>query len=183
MCNDLAIHVLTPDICADALKQQSSSKPGSFCRMAMEKGFKDSCLALCVKRKAEYDIAATCRAAATELPRPAVRRWCEHGYREAFYKTSKDLAVLFERTENHGNSHRGDHISSNTNLGSSVPQTGSKDKGEVYYVTHGGEEVEVTALVGQSHEDAVLAFCQYRAQGERAQCIREILPQVLPQEL
>ena len=36
-------------------------------------------------------VAQTCRSAAIEMPRPTVRKWCEHGYNVAYAKTLKDL--------------------------------------------------------------------------------------------
>lgn len=57
----------------------------------MEQGFSDACVALCMNETPKHRVAQTCRAAAIEMPRPTVRRWCEHGYNVAFTKTTKDL--------------------------------------------------------------------------------------------
>jgi hypothetical protein len=34
------------------------------------------------------------RAAAIEMPRPTVRKWCEHGYNTAFTKTMKGIIII-----------------------------------------------------------------------------------------
>jgi hypothetical protein len=46
-------------------------------------------------------IAQTCRAAAIEMPRPTVRKWCEHGYNVAFEKTKKDVGAYFRNEKAH----------------------------------------------------------------------------------
>ena len=50
----------------------------------MEQGFSDACTALCLNQRPVARVAQSCRAAAIEMPRPTVRKWCEHGYNEAF---------------------------------------------------------------------------------------------------
>jgi len=62
----------------------------------MEQAFSDACVALCLNERPVSRVAQSCRAAAVEMPRPTVRRWCEHGYNVAFSKTSKDLATHFK---------------------------------------------------------------------------------------
>lgn len=62
----------------------------------MEQAFSDACVALCLNERPVSRVAQSCRAAAVEMPRPTVRRWCEHGYNVAFTKTSKDLATHFK---------------------------------------------------------------------------------------
>jgi hypothetical protein len=57
----------------------------------MEQGFSDACVALCMNETPKHRVAQTCRAAAIEMPRPTVRKWCEHGYNVAYQKTMKDL--------------------------------------------------------------------------------------------
>jgi hypothetical protein len=61
----------------------------------MEQGFSDACVAMCMDEKPVPRVAQTCRAAAIEMPRPTVRKWCEHGYNTAFGKTVKDLKSHF----------------------------------------------------------------------------------------
>jgi len=62
----------------------------------MEQAFSDACVALCLNERPVSRVAQSCRAAAVEMPRPTVRRWCEHGYNVAFSKTTKDLATHFK---------------------------------------------------------------------------------------
>jgi hypothetical protein len=62
----------------------------------MEQGFSDACVALCMEERAVPRVAQTCRSAAIEMPRPTVRRWCEHGYNTAFQKTMRDLSTHFK---------------------------------------------------------------------------------------
>lgn len=62
----------------------------------MEQGFSDACVAICMEQIPVVRVAQTCRAAAIEMPRPTVRRWCEHGYNVAFEKTVKDLRNHFK---------------------------------------------------------------------------------------
>lgn len=62
----------------------------------MEQGFSDACVALCMEQEPIGRVAQTCRAAAIEMPRPTVRKWCEHGYNVAFKKTVADLRSHFK---------------------------------------------------------------------------------------
>lgn len=66
-------------------------KVGDFCSTAMEQGFSDVCVAYCMNQVPVARVAQTCRSAAIEMPRPTVRKWCEHGYNVAYAKTLKDL--------------------------------------------------------------------------------------------
>jgi len=95
ICNDLRFEVLTLEMCRDAKRTLPKPKVGDFCSNAMEQGFSDACVALCMEQVPMARVAQTCRAAAIEMPRPTVRRWCEHGYNVAFQKTVKDLGFHF----------------------------------------------------------------------------------------
>lgn len=53
-------------------------------------------MSLCMEQRPVLRVAQTCRAAAVEMPRPTVRKWCEHGYNVAFEKTREDLAAHFK---------------------------------------------------------------------------------------
>ena len=37
---------------------------------------------------------------AIEMPRPTVRKWCEHGYNAAFEKTKRDVSNYFKSESN-----------------------------------------------------------------------------------
>lgn len=63
----------------------------------MEDGYKDACYALCQEREPIPRISQACRGAAMELPRPTVRKWCEHGYRQGFKATIDSLSNYFVR--------------------------------------------------------------------------------------
>lgn len=80
----------------DAKKTLPKPKVGDFCSIAMEQGFSDACVAICMDETPVARLAQSCRAAAVEMPRPTVRRWCEHGYRTAFDKTVVDLQHHFK---------------------------------------------------------------------------------------
>lgn len=80
----------------DAKRTLPRPKVGDFCSTAMEQGFSDACVALCMEQQPVNRIAQTCRAAAIEMPRPTVRKWCEHGYNVAFKKTIEDLHSHFK---------------------------------------------------------------------------------------
>jgi hypothetical protein len=66
----------------------------------MEQGFSDVCVSMCMGESPKSRLAQACRAAAAEMPRPTVRRWCEHGYNVAYSKTMKDLKQHFIRSGN-----------------------------------------------------------------------------------
>jgi hypothetical protein len=54
----------------DAKKTLPKPKVGDFCTNAMEQGFSDACIALCMEQEPVSRIAQSCRAAAVEMPRP-----------------------------------------------------------------------------------------------------------------
>lgn len=95
VCNDLRTTVLTMAICADAKKTLPRPKVGDFCSIAMEQGFSDACVSLCMGQPPTPRLAQTCRSASIEMPRPTVRKWCEHGYTVGFQKTVQDLRNYF----------------------------------------------------------------------------------------
>lgn len=82
-------------ICRDAKKQLPKPKVGDYCTVAMEQGYSDACVALCMNQAPQNRVAQACRAASMEMPRPTIRRWCEHGYSVAYTKTLKDLKTHF----------------------------------------------------------------------------------------
>jgi hypothetical protein len=173
-CNDLIHDVLIPEICEDAKKLAPIPKVGHYCMIAMEAGYRDACQAMCTQTKPEYNIATACRRAAMELPRPTVRQWCEHGYSEAFAKTQKDLAPLFqaELLAKVTPSPRNVKVKTSTSGEIKKSEQGSLS------VQHQGKTAQIRLLAGQSLEDAVVAFCQYEAT-DMTECIREVLPQAL----
>jgi len=99
ICNDMRHDILTLDMCREARKTLPKPKVGDFCSIAMEQGFSDVCIPLCLGDEPVNRIVQSCRHAAMEQPRPTVRRWCEHGYNVAYQKTSVDLQNHFSFTE------------------------------------------------------------------------------------
>jgi hypothetical protein len=85
---------------SEAKRTLPRPKVGDFCSTAMEQGFSDACVPLCMEQPAIPRVAETCRAAAIEMPRPTVRRWCEYGYNTAFQKTMRDLYNHFTSSIN-----------------------------------------------------------------------------------
>lgn len=83
----------------EAKKQLPRPKVGDYCGIAMEQGFSDACIALCMDEEPQSHISQACRAAAMEMPRPTVRQWCEHGYSQGFSSTRKALATHFPKSE------------------------------------------------------------------------------------
>ena len=83
------------EICREAKKVLPRPKVGEYCTNAMEQGFQDVCLNLCKGEKPINEVSKACKNAAMEMPRPTVRRWCEHGYSLAYEKTQKDLRTHF----------------------------------------------------------------------------------------
>lgn len=81
--------------CREAKKTLPKPKVGDYCTIAMEQGFSDACVALCMDQQPQSRVAQTCRAASMEMPRPTVRKFCEHGYMTAFDKTVKELKNHF----------------------------------------------------------------------------------------
>lgn len=100
MCNDMKAEVVSGmEICMDAKKQLPRPKVGDFCVNAMEAGYSDVCVSMCLGQRPTNRIAQTCRAAAAEMPRPTVRRHCEHGYTTAFTKATNSLSEHFGYNE------------------------------------------------------------------------------------
>ena len=74
-CNDLRYEVLSLDICREAKKTLPRPKIGDTCSIAMEQGFSDACISLCMGEKPVSRLAQSCRKAASEMPKPTVRRY------------------------------------------------------------------------------------------------------------
>jgi hypothetical protein len=171
-CNDMAHDILTLDICAKAKKELPVPKIGNFCTAAMEAGYRDACMALCMEEKPEYRIAAACREAAIELPRPAVRRWCEHGYSTAFSSTQRALESLniMDLTDPkqeddlyHGSGVKGDPANEEVTIGFAY-------KGSNY-------TLKLSKALGA--EEAIVSFCKEHPVDSLVDCIRDILPNVI----
>jgi len=210
MCNDLRTEVLTLSMCRDAKRTLPRPKVGDFCSTAMEQGFSDACVALCMEQQPVGRVAQTCRAAAIEMPRPTVRKWCEHGYNVAFKKTVDDLRTHFKsdaepvlevftapevpivanspRVDTH-ETHRHMPKTEDTDSSSTGGLRGRSGEGE-------GDERAVVAIIpitmddvthdlivyeGQNAEEAVVVFCRQHSAEDVSTCIRHLLTVVVDQ--
>lgn len=166
----------------------------------MEQGFSDACVALCMEQQPVARVAQTCRAAAIEMPRPTVRRWCEHGYNTAFRKTMEDLRTHFvtvqqQRQEmepeldlkesmDNSSPNSGDS-SSNQFQSESVPsiyndgETERKVIARIPVTLENDESRTLLVHEGQDAEEAVVAFCREYLPSELSTCIRHLLDNVM----
>lgn len=185
ICNDLRHDVLTLSMCKEAKKILPRPKVGDFCSVAMEQGFSDACIPLCMGEVPVPRIAQACRAASMEMPRPTIRKWCEHGYKQGYHKTSADLkshfaapaANVFSGFENgEGNA--------NADLSDSTLPTKQEERKivETIPVTLDDNTLDLNLYEGQSPEDAVAEFCHTHVADDPSGCIRQLLPVVLDRE-
>ena len=168
----------------------------------MEQGFSDACIALCLEQKPVARVAQTCRAAAIEMPRPTVRKWCETGYNVAYQKTIKDLANHFI-----GESSTAEEVTQEATpvLGKTMasapdspptttdftPTTTTTDSNEadtndsknvvatIPITLNEDNTLDLEILEGQNVEDAVVSFCRANVKSDVSACIRQLLPEVL----
>lgn len=166
-CNYVSCLLASYSICSDAKKTLPKPKIGDFCTVAMEQGYSDACFALCMYETPVNRVAQACRAASMEMPRPTVRRWCEHGYNVAYKKTLTDLASKFGTQE-------------------PIPDVPVVEEEKVAaVVTHtipislDDQMHNLLVHEGESVEDALAAFCNKHASDDTAGCIRHLLPIVL----
>lgn len=156
-----------------------------MCSIAMEQGFSDVCIPLCFGEEPQSRIVQACRAAAMEMPRPTVRRWCEHGYRAAFEKTIQDLQSHFTPEELPVEEAPVQEQEPEAPAVVEEPAAPVEAVAEVRAVlasvpiTLDEEEISLDVHVGESPEDAVVAFCKVHVPDEVAACIRQLLPTVL----
>lgn len=166
----------------------------------MEQGFSDACVSLCMEQRPVARVAQTCRAAAVEMPRPTVRRWCEHGYNTAFSKTQEDLASHFKPDR----SLETEPVVSEPLVSEEpiltpevVSETVNSENSNVVEaaeivsapvtvaviakipVTIGGNSLDLLLHEGESAEDAVVSFCKEYVKDDVSACIRQMLPEVL----
>ena len=173
ICSELKNEVLTEEICHDA-DQQPSRKVGYYCNQASEKAYIQACQALCQNNDPIQSIASACRAAASELPRPTVRRWCEHGYSTSFSKTLKDLRSMFSNDNVNDNNYNG-----SGNGGGSADDV---DEFSVYQrisFQYDNEQIKLELKNSMGTEDTVVGFCSEASPDSISECITEILLQVL----
>lgn len=181
-------------------------KVGDFCSTAMEQAFSDVCVALCLEERPVNRVSQTCRAAAVEMPRPTVRRWCEHGYNVAFSKTLADLGIYFKSDskiaeENsqppvvepvpESNETEAEQIpdsvipevSSSPNMDSKLRGSQSIRPSDTVLatipVTIEDKAKNLIVYEGQNPEEAVVSFCRENLPDDVSSCIRQLLSTVL----
>lgn len=172
----------------------------------MEQGFSDACVALCMEQQPVARVAQSCRAAAIEMPRPTVRRWCEHGYNVAFQKTLNDLRTHFSplvvESAQEEEVRRLDNNVNNAPSNGGIQQEGipsvynaqdnsghhqakaaeANDRVVLATIPVTLENDEVRNLLvyeGQDAEEAVVEFCRENLPSEVATCIRHLLDLVV----
>lgn len=166
----------------------------------MEQGFSDACVALCMDQQPVGRVAQTCRAAAIEMPRPTVRRWCEHGYNVAFSKTVKDLATYFrsasppvedapfepeaaeERQGAPVEAQPAPEVYSHDNTASAASGDGDRRAILATIPVTLDDAVTKDLIVheGENAEEAVVLFCRMNVgEDEMSSCIRQLLNVVL----
>lgn len=155
----------------------------------MEQGFSDVCVPLCLGDEPVNRIVQACRHASMEQPRPTVRRWCEHGYKVAYDKTSTDLANHFtfdvaqqpDTTVTEVEPEPAVEAEAVEQPDETLESVPEKERAIVatVSVTLDEEEIALNIYEGQSGEDAVIAFCKEHVADEVSACIRQLLPSVL----
>lgn len=146
----------------------------------MEQGFKDACQALCQGNKPVPRIAQSCRAAAIEMPRPTVRKWCEHGYRQGYSKTVESLKTYFLESVAESDV----QLSETKPIDLTRPEVEEVEHVPAVIVksvpiTLDEQVLTLNVHEGESPEDAVASFCSLHMTDNIAGCIRQLLPNVL----
>ena len=141
------------------------------------------------------------------MPRPTVRKWCEHGYNSAFYKTQEDLASHFKPDRRVpepvapavveeaapaaepeqsvvDQSASAAAAAAATEAGGADSSAGKSVDAPVAVVatipvTVGGKSLDLSLHEGESAEDAVVTFCKENVKDDVSACIRQMLPEVL----
>jgi hypothetical protein len=187
------LQVLKVEMCRDAKKILPRPKVGDYCTTASEQGFSDACMDLCMGKIPVSRLAQTCRAASQEMPRPTIRRWCEHGYQVAFATTKKVMATEFTlaTTIDGGSEPAADAAAAaadadNTAAAAAADAEAAAAAAEptrklvaTIPITLDDAVVDLEMFEGDSAEDSVVVFCRAHLGDDIAGCIRELLPTVL----
>lgn len=193
LCNDLRFEVLTLEICRNAKKTLPRPKIGDFCSNAMEQGFSDACVPLCMGEKPKNRVANACRSAAMEMPRPTVRKWCEHGYNEGYGKTNRELRSHFPAETNTEPVQEERKLEESTKATEETKETAQVESSDSEAAS--GEEKAIAATIpvtleddtthdlivyeGQNAEEAVVVFCREKVPDDVSSCIRQLVSVVL----
>jgi hypothetical protein len=160
-------------------------KVGDFCSTAMEQGFSDVCVAYCMNQVPVARVAQTCRAASIEMPRPTVRKWCEHGYTVAYEKTKNDLKNYFKAVESEPEAIKEEEVKEEVKqpepepVAQPEPVVEKKVIAVIPVTLNENETHDLKVMEGQNVEDAVVSFCREHVSSDVAACIRTLLPDVL----
>jgi hypothetical protein len=133
-----------------------------------------------------------------EMPRPTVRKWCEHGYMTAFEKTLTDLRTHFTpdsilttadiveeepilSQEESEPVPASETINEEENLSQPPIEAGSAMDNIRLSISITLDEKPETLVVYQDQEpeDAVARFCREHLPDDLSGCIRQLLPDVL----
>ena len=151
----------------------------------MEQGFSDACIPMCMGEAQPVPrIAQACRAAAMEMPRPTVRKWCEHGYRQGFQKTLSDLKTHFHQ-EADPNVFSGFETETVPAADQAPPAVAVEEPRKIvdtFPVTLDDRTLDLNVYEGQTGEEAVAEFCNAFVSDDISGCIRQLLPVVLDRE-
>jgi hypothetical protein len=165
----------------------------------MEDGFKDACFSLCRDERPVPRISQSCRAASMELPRPTVRKWCEHGYRQGYKATMDSLTNYFTQTTQ---SEAVVEPAPEPVIETQEPEVTTPPHTEPPPVIHSPTEptkpadepvnnlpilrtipitldevvYDLHIYEGQSPEESVALFCQQHMTEDISGCIRQLLP-------
>jgi hypothetical protein len=150
----------------------------------MEQGFSDVCVALCLDQVPVARIAQTCRSAAIEMPRPTVRKWCEHGYNQGYKKTLADLKDYFKKDSPAEPTREEAKKAEPEKEEPKEPEQPEVAVAKAIVATipitlNENETYDLNVLEGQDVEDAVVAFCREHVSSDVSACIRQLLPDVL----
>lgn len=163
----------------------------------MEQGFADACISLCMGERPISRLAQSCSKASSEMPKPTVRRWCEHGYNVAFTKSVKDLRGQFqinqppvtisEETVNVREEKDIETKNVEEDVVQSIPETSEAEEDEEVVkkvlanipVTLDDNEYTLTIHEGTDISQAVELFCEEKVPDDVAGCVQELLPTVL----
>jgi hypothetical protein len=123
-------------------------------------------------------VAQTCRSAAIEMPRPTVRKWCEHGYTVAYDKTKVDLATHFKPAPVEEEA----PVAEEAAVAKEEVKPAESDAKVIATIPitlNDSETFDLVVRDGQNVEDAVVIFCRENVQSDVSACIRQLLPDVL----
>ena len=138
------------------------------------------------------------------MPRPTVRKWCEHGYNVAYEKTFNDLQNYFKKID----AEKASEDAARAELANAKAQAAADEQAAaaaaaeaeaakaaavaaaaavpekaivatIPVTLNENETYDLTVREGQNVEDAVVQFCRKHVSSDVAACIRQLLPDIL----